>query len=87
MLAPGEVYRPLVPKKLVAIFRKGQVFGETDILYGQKRQSTLVSSGIGTLIAVPRKEYLVRSASLKVHGMQPINPYAMRAGTAFSVAQ
>lgn len=59
LLGPGESYRPLMPKKLLAVYRKGACFGEPDLLHAQPHSSTVVCSGVGMLALVPRKQYLV----------------------------
>jgi hypothetical protein len=63
VLGSGETYRPLVPKRLIAIYKKGSCFGETNLLHGQQRQTTVVSSGVGTLGVIPKRDYLVRFSS------------------------
>ena len=60
LLSAGEAYRPLAPKRLIAAYKKGHCFGGTHLIQGQARQSTVVSSGLGTVCAVPKREYLVR---------------------------
>lgn len=59
LLGPGETYRPLMPKKLLAVYRKGACFGEPDLLHSQPHSSTVICSGVGLLALVPRKQYLV----------------------------
>jgi CRP-like cAMP-binding protein len=63
MLAPGELYRPLVPKTLLAVHRRGSCFGEADLLHAERRKSTVVSSGVGVLAVIPKKAYLARFLS------------------------
>lgn len=48
-----------MPKKLLAVYRKGACFGEPDLLHAQPHSSTVVCSGVGMLALVPRKQYLV----------------------------
>ena len=57
--APDEPYRPLAPKHLVAVYKKGSCFGGTNIIQGQPHQTTVVSSNFGTLGVIPKREYLV----------------------------
>ena len=75
VLAAGETYRPLAPKKLIAVYKKGAIFGAADILHGQRRQSTVVSSAMGTLACIPRKEFLVRRcATAGRHSLAAVCP-------------
>lgn len=48
-----------MPKKLLAVYRRGACFGEADLLHGQPHSSTVICSGVGMLALVPRKQYLV----------------------------
>jgi hypothetical protein len=60
VLGPGEVYRPLTPKKLLAVYKKGSCFGEADLLHSRKRSTAVVCIGQGMMALVPKKDYLVR---------------------------
>lgn len=58
-LSPGEVHRPLVPKKLLAIYRRGACFGESELLHGTSRSTTVVCNSIGLIACISQRDYLV----------------------------
>lgn len=67
LLGPNEVYRPLVPKKLLAIYRRGACFGESELLHGTRRTSTVVCNAVGMVACISRREYLVREMVVLRH--------------------
>jgi CRP-like cAMP-binding protein len=59
LLGVNEIYRPLVPKKLLDLYRRGACFGETELLHDTRRTSTVVCSSVGMIACIPRSEFLV----------------------------